>query len=65
MAAALRVVRYLKSAHGQGLLLHSNNPLHLRAFYDSDWAGCLITRRSTTGYCVILRNSLISWRTKR
>jgi hypothetical protein len=65
MAAALRVVRYLKSAHGQGLLLHSNNPLHLRAFCDSDWAGCLITRRSTTGYCVFLRNSLISWRTKR
>jgi len=65
MAAALRVVRYLKLAHGQGLLLHSNNPLHLRAFCDFDWAGCLITRRSTTGYCVFLRNSLISWRTKR
>jgi len=36
MAAALRVVRYLKSAPGQGLLLHSNNALHLRAFCDSD-----------------------------
>jgi len=65
MAAALRVVRYLKSAPGQGLLLHSNNSLHLRAFCDSDWAGCPVTRRSTTGYCVFLGNSLISWRTKR
>jgi hypothetical protein len=65
MAAALQVVHYLKPAPGQGLLLHSNNPLHLRAFCDSDWAGCPITRRSTTGYCVFLGNFLISWRTKR
>ncbi|XP_061979601.1 uncharacterized mitochondrial protein AtMg00810-like [Populus nigra] len=65
MAAALRVVRYLKSAPGQGLLLHSNNSLHLTAFCDSDWVGCPITRRSTTGYCVFLGKSLISWRTKR
>jgi len=65
MAAALRVVRYLKSAPGQGLLLHSNNSLHLTAFCDSDWAGCPVTRRSTTGYCVFLGKSLISWRTKR
>ena len=36
MAAALRVFRYLKSAPGQALLLHSNNSLHLKAFCDSD-----------------------------
>jgi hypothetical protein len=65
MVAALRVVRYLKSCPGQGLLLHTGNDLSLRAFCDSDWAGCPITRRSTTGYCVFLGKSLISWRTKR
>ncbi|PRQ55225.1 putative RNA-directed DNA polymerase [Rosa chinensis] len=65
MTAALRVVRYLKSSPGQGLLLHANNPLNLKAFCDSDWAGCPITRRSTTSYCVFLGDSLISWRTKR
>jgi hypothetical protein len=53
MVAALRVVRYLKSAPGQGLLLHSNNSLHLSAFCDSDWAGCPVTRRSTTGLLCI------------
>ncbi|XP_062028543.1 uncharacterized mitochondrial protein AtMg00810-like [Rosa rugosa] len=65
MAAALRVVRYLKSSPGQGLLLSSNSNLNLRAFCDLDWAGCPVTRRSTTGYCVFLGDSLISWRTKR
>jgi hypothetical protein len=65
MDAALRVVKYLKSCPGQGLLLHAGNDLSLRAFCDSDWAGCPITRRSTTGYCVFLGKSLISWRTKR
>ncbi|RVW85060.1 Retrovirus-related Pol polyprotein from transposon TNT 1-94 [Vitis vinifera] len=65
MEAAFRVVRYLKNAPGQGLFFSSNNDFRLRAYCDSDWAGCPLTRRSTTGYCVFLGPSLISWRSKR
>ncbi|KAL5731693.1 hypothetical protein ACHQM5_004397 [Ranunculus cassubicifolius] len=65
MEAALRVVRYLKNAPGQGLFFSSNNDFRLRAYCDSDWVGCPLTRRSTTGYCVFLGPSLISWRSKR
>ena len=53
MEATLRVVRYLKNAPGQGLFFSSNSDFRLRAYCDSDWARCPITRRSTTGYCVL------------
>ena len=37
----------------------------LTAYSDADWAGCPDTRRSTSGYCVYLGDSLVSWSSKR
>nr|GEU97016.1 ribonuclease H-like domain-containing protein [Tanacetum cinerariifolium] len=37
----------------------------LVAYSDADWAGCPITRRSTSSYCVFLANNLLSWSAKR
>ncbi|BBG92512.1 RmlC-like cupins superfamily protein, partial [Prunus dulcis] len=65
MEVALRILKYLKNTPGQGLFFPAQNDLKLRAYCDSDWGGCPTTRRSTTGYCVFLGNSLISWRSKR
>ncbi|XP_062014054.1 uncharacterized mitochondrial protein AtMg00810-like [Rosa rugosa] len=65
MESALRVVRYLNNAPSQGLFFSSDSDFRLRAYCDSDWAGCPITRRSTAGYCVFLGPSLVSWRSKR
>ena len=60
------MLRYLKKAPGQGIFLSSSSSsLQLNAFCDADWQSCPMTRKSLTGFCILLGNSLISWRTKK
>jgi hypothetical protein len=58
-SAAKRVLRYLKHTPDHGLLI-SKGPMHLQAYCDSDWAGNPDDRKSTSGFCIFLGNSLIS-----
>ncbi|KAJ0772240.1 putative RNA-directed DNA polymerase [Helianthus annuus] len=62
---ALRLLRYLKSGPGCGLLFKKSDKLDLVGYVDSDWAKCLSTRKSVTGYCVYLGGSLVSWKSKK
>lgn len=47
------------------LFYPANTDLVLSGYCDSDWAGCKLSRRSLTGLCLFLGDSLISWKTKK
>uniref|UniRef100_A0A2N9HA11 Copia protein n=1 Tax=Fagus sylvatica TaxID=28930 RepID=A0A2N9HA11_FAGSY len=45
-----------------GLHFSAHSTLDLCTYSDADWAGDPTDRRSTTGFCFFLGDSLISWR---
>jgi histone deacetylase 1/2 len=60
-----RLLRYLRGTIDHGLVLRGGSSTDIAAYSDADWAGCPDTRRSTSGYCIFLGSSLISWSSKR
>jgi hypothetical protein len=64
-AAVLCILRYVKGTLFHGLHFSSHSSLVLRVYLDADWARDPTDRRSTTGYCFLLGDSLISWRSKK
>jgi len=59
--AALRVVRYLKGTRNLSLVLGGINGIQLSGFSDSDYANCMDTSRSISGYCFNLGLGVVSW----
>jgi hypothetical protein len=65
MSAVMRIIKYIRSTINKGVFLSSSSSLDLIAYSDADWGGDPNNRHSTTGFCVFLGESLISWRCKK
>lgn len=63
--ALLRIIKYIKGNIGLGIFMNANKDHNIIAYCDSDYVACPLTRRSTTGYCIFLGGSLVSWRSKK
>ncbi|GJU75237.1 retrovirus-related pol polyprotein from transposon TNT 1-94 [Tanacetum coccineum] len=61
-----RIFRYLKNTINMGLWYPKDTGFNLTAFSDSDHAGCLDTRKSTSGGIQFLGgDKLVSWSSKK
>lgn len=60
-----RILCYVRGTTSHGLHLRSTHELSVTAYSDADWAGCPETRRSMSGFCVFLGDSLVPWSSKR
>ncbi|XP_074328421.1 uncharacterized protein LOC141666331 [Apium graveolens] len=63
--ALQHVSKYVASTVHQGILLNAGATLTLQGYSDSDWGACVNTRRSITGYIILLGKSPISWKSKK
>ncbi|CAI7860395.1 unnamed protein product [Closterium sp. NIES-53] len=61
MAAAKRVLRYLCSTSGMGLMLGGRSPVVLTGHADASWVDDLATQRSSQGYTFSLCSGSVSW----
>ncbi len=74
MKVAMNCIKYLKGTATHGLVFHSRKPIRsnsnklsftLIGFADSDFAGDLTTRKSTSGTLIKLNDDVITWSTKK
>ncbi|CAI7847195.1 unnamed protein product [Closterium sp. NIES-53] len=63
--AAKRVLRYLCSTSGMGLVLGGRARVVLTGHADASWADDLATQRSSQGYNFSLGSGSVSWRSTR
>ena len=63
--AAIHLLRYLIGCPSKGLFFPTKSFYQLTAYSDVDWFAFSDSRKSLTGYCVLLSSSLISSKTKK
>jgi hypothetical protein len=65
LMAVKRILRYLAYTPYLGLWYPKGSTFNLLGYSDSDYAGCKVDRKSTSGTCQFLGRSLVSWSSKK
>jgi len=65
LVAVKRILRYLVLTPNLGLWYPKGSTFDLLGYFDSDYAGCKVDQKSTTGTCQFLGRSLVSWSSKK
>jgi hypothetical protein len=60
-----RILRYIRGTIGHGIHIYGSIGAQITVHSDADWAGCLDTQCSTSGYCVFIGDSLVAWSSKQ
>ncbi|KAI3820245.1 hypothetical protein L1987_07789 [Smallanthus sonchifolius] len=60
-----RIFRYLKGKPQLGLWYPKHRSFDFKAYIDSDYGGCNLDRKSTSGGCQFLGDRLVSWQCKK
>ncbi len=63
--AVKRVLRYICGSKDVGLKCSSSTNLSPIGYNDSDWGGCKINRKSTSGFVFIMAGAAVSWKSKK
>ncbi|XP_074342901.1 secreted RxLR effector protein 161-like [Apium graveolens] len=63
--AIKRIMRYLQGTKDYMLVYRKSKKLEIIGYSDSDLAGCMDTRKSTSGYVFMLAGGAISWKSAK
>ena len=59
---AKKVMRYLQGTKDYMLMYRQTDNLDLVGYSNADFAGCVDSRKSTSGYIFIMTGGAVSWR---
>ncbi|KAJ9542154.1 hypothetical protein OSB04_028660 [Centaurea solstitialis] len=65
LAAVKRILQYLKGTPELGLWYPKDSSFELISFTNTDYGGCKLDRKSTSGSCQFLVDKLVSWTSKK
>lgn len=65
LAAAKRVLKYLKGTKDMGLVYTKQDCFSVMAYCDADWATDKEDRKSTTGFVFMIAGAPVTWKSKK